>query len=212
VLLVPLSLLVAPVVQAPVQEPPPEAPVAPQAAPAWSTSLETYFIDPPGEDGYLSAILSADRDRLHLEARWAYEDRDTASLNVGWAFPWEGELHGSLTPMIGYAAGQTDGVVTGVNIELGWKKLAFTSAAEYLIATSDDSQDFLYDWSELTWAVSERFTIGLVGQRTNVFDQELSVDRGLLVGLTLGRTYLTAYLFNPDQDDPYLTFALGAGF
>ncbi len=207
-LLAPLTFLFP----APVQVSGGHVPAPREEAPGWSTSLETYWTEPPDEDGYLSGILSADRGALHLEARWAYEGRDTASFFVGRSIPWEGTVFGSATPMAGIAVGDTDGVVPALSLEVGWKSLSFTTDAEYLIATSDDSDDFFYSWSELTWTFSDRFLVGLVGQRTNVFDQELTVDRGLLVGVALGQAYVTVYVFNPDQDDPYVTVAVGASF
>lgn len=187
------------------------APPAPSES-AWTTSLSTYWMEPPEESGYLSGVLAADRGTLHLEAHWAYEDRDTFSLFVGHNIPFEGDLSGVFTPRIGYAVGDSDGVVPAFALEVGWKSLYFSTDAEYLIGTSDDTDDFFYSWSELGWTFAERFTVGLVGQRTNVFDQELTVDRGFLVGVALGPTQVTGYVFNPDQDDPYYSIAVGAAF
>lgn len=203
-LALPLMLLCSPEIQEPVpQAPPPER---------WTTSLSTYWIEPPHGDGYLSAVLGADRGPLHLEAHWAYEDRDTASLFVGRTFPIGGDFAGTVTPRIGYASGDSDGIVPALNLEVGWKRLSFNTDIEYMIGTSNETQDFLYSWSELALSVNERISVGLVAQRTNIFEQELTVDRGFLVGVNLGRTWLTAYWFNPELDDPYFTVAFGAGF
>jgi hypothetical protein len=157
-------------------------------------------------------MLLADRGRLHLEARWAYEDRDTASFFAGWSFPFEGALHGSVTPMGGFAVGDTDGVIPAVSIDVSWRALQLTSDLEYLVATDGDSDDFAYSWTELLWSPRDELTLGLVAQRTNLFDQELEIDRGLLAGVALGPAWLTAYWFNPDQDDPYLMLGAGGGF
>jgi hypothetical protein len=180
--------------------------------PKWTTSLSTFWIEPPHSSGYLSGILTADRGSLHLEAHWAYEDRDTFSVFAGKSFPVEGDIHGNFTPRIGVAGGDSDGIVPAAALGLNWKALSFTTDVEYMIGTSSDTSDFLYSWSELSWALSERFSVGLVGQRTNVFHQDLTVDRGVLFGMALGKTRLTAYVFNPDLDDPYVSIALSAGF
>jgi len=185
---------------------------APESSSAWTTSLSTYWYEPPDESGYLSGILRADRGVLHLEAHWAYEDRDTLSLFVGRTIPIEGEVSGAFTPRIGIAGGDSDGVIPAAALDLSWKSLSFTTDVQYLIGTSDDTSDFLYSWSELSWTFAERFSVGLVGQRTNVFDQELTIDRGFLAGVNLGPTYITAYWFNPDVDDPYFSIAIGAAF
>jgi hypothetical protein len=204
-------MLFAPVLlslAAPVQDHSSAAP----AKPKWSTSISSFWIEPPHDSGYLSAILYADQGPLHLEARWAYEGRDTGSLSVGKRIPVEGEISGSITPMIGFAGGDSQGVVPAVSLELDWKQLSFSTNAEYLFGTDSDTSDFFYSWSELGWAASERLTLGLVGQRTNLFDEQLTIDRGFFVGVKTGRTTFTAYVFNPDLDDPYWTIAIGAGF
>jgi hypothetical protein len=188
----------------------PSAPVATESP--WETSLSTYWIEPPHTYGYLSAVVTADKGPLHLEAHWAYEDRDTLSIFAGRNFPIEGDIHGSFTPRLGLAGGDSDGIVPAANLGLGWKSLHFSTDVEYLIGTSNETSDFLYSWNEFTYALSDRFTIGLVGQRTNIFDQDLTVDRGLLFGMSFAKAYVTAYVFNPDRDDPYVTLAVGAGF
>ena len=187
-------------------------PPPPKAEQAWSAYLQTFYLDPPDGDGYLSGILAADKGQLHVEARWAYEDRDTASFFGGWTIPFEGDVHGSVRPMLGFAFGDSDGVIPAVSLDVGWNKLRFTSDAEYLIATSSDTQDFIYSWNELTWAFSDRFAVGLVAERTNVFDQALTIDRGLLLSAGVGPTRVTIYWFNPDLDNPYVSIAVGASF
>jgi hypothetical protein len=207
-----MTLLASALLQDPVQQAPPPAPPAPPAPSQWTTSLSTYWIEPPHASGYLSAVLAADRGPLHLEAHWAYEDRDTFSVFAGKSFPIEGELSGHFTPRIGVAGGNSEGIVPAMALALDWKALSFSTDVEYMIGTSSDTSDFLYSWNELSYALSDRFHVGLVGQRTNVFDQELTVDRGLLFGVSFGRSALTAYVFNPDLDDPYVTIAFGTGF
>ena len=206
-LLAPLALILSPELQEPASQGQPPPPAS-----EWSTSLSTYWTEPPDESGYVSAILTADRGPLHLEAHWAYEARDTFSIFAGKNFPIEGDLEGHFTPRLGVAVGDAEGIVPALNFEVGWKQLSFLTDIEWMIGTTSDTDNFLYSWNELDWAVSERFTLGLVGQRTNVFDQELSVDRGFLMGLNLGKTTLTAYVFNVDVDDPYVSIAFGAGF
>jgi hypothetical protein len=207
-LLVPLTLLLPPTFEAPLEDPQPA--VASESK--WTTSISTFWTDPPHDSGYLSGILYADRGALHLEAHWAYEDRDTLSVFAGKNIPIEGDISGSFVPRIGYATGDSDGIVPALALELGWEALTFSTDIEWLIGTSSETDDFIYSWNEFTWDINERFTVGLVGQRTNVFDQELSVDRGFLFGVGFGQMRATAYFFNPDQDDPYFSLAFEAAF
>src|SRR5690349_5286403 len=141
-LLAPLLLSLAAPVQDQGSATPAQAPL--ETKPKWSTSISSFWIEPPHESGYLSAILYADKGPLHLEARWAYEGRDTASLSVGRSFPITGDVSGSITPMIGLAGGDSQGVVPAVSLELNWKQLSFSTDAEYLFGTDSDTSDFFY--------------------------------------------------------------------
>ncbi len=211
-LLAPLTLLLAANSQDPNAQPQGQPPAQPPATSPWSTSLSTYWIEPPYQSGYLSAVVTADKGPLHLEAHWAYEDRDTLSLFLGKSFPIAGDLSGTITPRVGVAGGDSQGLIPAVNLALDWKKLSFYTDFEYMIGLSSDTSDFLYSWTELQWAFTPKFSAGLVAQRTHVYEQELEVDRGLMFGMAVGKMRVTGYFFNLDESDPYFTIAVGAGF
>ena len=202
-----------PQAQQPVQPAPAQAHAAPpQPPPHWVTTLSTYWIEPPYSSGYLSAIATGDRGPLHVEAHWAYEARDTLSLFVGKSFPVAGDISGTITPRLGVAGGDEQGLIPAVNLALDWKKLSFYTDFEYMIGLSSDTSDFLYSWSELQWAFSERFSAGIVGQRTHTYAQDLEVDHGLMASMALGKVRATGYVFNLDESHPYFMLAVGAGF
>jgi len=207
-LLAPLALLLP----APLQDLAGQAPAPAPAPPKWVATLSTYWIEPPYQSGYLSAVVTADKGPLHLEAHWAYEARDTLSLFAGKTFPIAGDISGTVTPRLGIAGGEEQGLIPAINLALDWSKLSFYTDFEYMIGLSSDTSDFLYSWTELQWAFTERFSAGLVGQRTHTYAQELEVDRGLMFSWALGRVRATGYFFNLDQSDPYFMLAVGAGF
>jgi len=184
----------------------------PPPAPAWSLSLELYAFDPPEDDAYLAPIVRADRDVLHLEARYNYEDRDTLSLFAGRTFDWGEELTVELVPMLGVAMGDTQGLAPALEVELAWKDLSWYAESEYLHDLEDSDDSFFYTWSELTLAPADWLRFGLVAQRTRLYDQELWIDRGLLLEFSGKRLALGAYLFNPDQDDAFLGLTFRGGF
>ena len=103
-------------------EPAPEPEPAPAAAEetSWSFSLSAYTYIVP-DDVYVQPTARADRGRLHLEARYNYEELETLSVFAGWTFASEGELEASLTPMLGLVAGETDGLAPGLEFDLGWR-------------------------------------------------------------------------------------------
>jgi hypothetical protein len=165
----------------------------------------------PDADDFLLPIVSADCDRLHLEARYNYEAPDTGSLWIGANYSGGGELAWELTPLVGAVIGDTHGIAPGYKGSLGWKGFELYSEGEYVLDTEDSAASFFYNWSELTYAPAEWFRFGLATQRIRAHASERDVQRGFLVGLATGRTSLTAYVLNPD-DDPTVILAVAVDF
>jgi hypothetical protein len=179
----------------------------------WSfqASAYTYFV--PDDHDYVQPTITLDRDRLHLEARYNYEALDTGSLWVGWNLGGGDEegLSWEITPMIGGVFGEATGVAPGYRGTIAWWRLELYGEGEYVIDTGD-GDSFFYNWSELTIAPVDRLRVGIVTQRTRVYDTEHHLQRGLLVGLGLGRFDVTAHVFNPDDDEPVVVVSVGLGF
>jgi len=53
---------------------------------------------------------------------------------------------------------------------------------------------------------------GIASQRTRAYESELDIQRGFLAGFTYKAFDLSAYVFNPDQADPTVVFALAIEF
>ena len=189
-----------------------EAPAEGGLVPGWefNLSLNNYIL--PGEEWYLMPILTADRGRLHLVARYNYEDRKTASVWGGWRFAWEGEVSGEVVPMGGIVFGATDGLAPGLELDLTWWKLEFYAELEYLFLFDDASGNYFYAWSTLTVAPTDWLTLGLVGQRTRVVGSDMEVERGLLAGVRYDRFGLTFHWINPGMDETYSILTLDVMF
>jgi hypothetical protein len=178
----------------------------------WAFDLTGYWTDPPEDDSYGSAIVRADRGPLHLEARYNYEDKDTGSVFAGWTFSWSGDVEFSLVPMLGGVFGHTQGVAPGLELDLVWKALELYFEAEYVFDVDGQDDSFFYMWSELTVSPVEWFSFGLVAQRTRAYQTDVEVDRGLLVRFHVRAVTATVYVFNLDQDDPYVMVGVGVSF
>ncbi|MFA6957252.1 MAG: hypothetical protein WC538_15385 [Thermoanaerobaculia bacterium] len=166
---------------------------------------------PDGGD-YAAPVIMADRDWLHLEARYNYEDQNTTSVWGGYSFKSGGDESLVVTPMLGGVFGDTDGVAAGVEVIADWKRLDLYVEGEHLFASGDDEEDFTYFWSELTYRASDWFRAGLVSQRTRAIETDVGVMRGALVVLTFENVYLYTSLFEPGSDDETLVVSLGAEF
>jgi len=174
----------------------------------WSFSLSAYsYLVNDGKD-YVSPLITADHGRLHLEGRYNYEDINTASVFVGYAFDFGDELALNLIPMIGVVGGDTDGVAPGYRLNLTYKQFELYSEAEYLLDAHDHSDDFLYVWSELNYHIDEAFRVGIAAQRTRVND-DFDLEPGLVVGFNWKKLSFAAYAFNPTEHDRTFVFAVG---
>jgi hypothetical protein len=177
---------------------------------AFSASAYTYLV--PESREYVQPTITADRDWLHLEARYNYESLETGSAWVGYNFNGGDKLAWEFTPMLGGVFGNTTGVAPGYKGSLSWRKLELYSEGEYVIDTGDSSGSFFYNWSELTLAPVDWFRFGLVTQRTRAYQSERDVQRGLLAGFSRKKLDLTAYVFNPDKSRPTVVVAVGFHF
>lgn len=179
---------------------------------AWSFTASAYTYLVPEDRDYVQPTVAAEHGRLHLEARYNYENLDTASVWIGWQFDADGALAAEITPMVGGVFGDTKGVAPGYKGSLTWRKLELYSESEYLFDTGNSSDSFFYNWSELTLAPLEWFRFGAVVQRTRAYKADRDIQRGLLIGLSYRSVDLTAYVFNPDEHKPLLVIALGVKF
>jgi hypothetical protein len=177
---------------------------------AFSISIYTYVV--PDDQTYVQPTITADRDWLHLEARYNYENLVTGSLWVGYNWRVGNELSLSVTPMLGGVFGRTTGIAPGAEATLDWWKLEFYGEGEYVFDTDDSSGSFLYTWSELSLSPMDWFRVGLVVQRTQAYHTDVDLQRGLLAGLSYKRVALRGYVFNPDEDSPTIVLAVGASF
>jgi hypothetical protein len=185
---------------------------SPAAASAWSTrvSLATYVL--PDDDNYVQPTIAADRDALHLEGRYNYEDRRSISGFVGWNLEAGSSLKLEVTPMIGGVAGNTNGVIPAIEATLSFRRLELYVEGEYVIDSGDSSNRYLYNWSEASLWLTDWLRIGGASQRTRVLRQPRDVQPGVLAGVSIKKIDGTLYVFNPGSSDKYIVAAVSIGF
>ena len=83
---------------------PPKGPVSAATTPpeaddeAWAFSASAYTYVVPDDPAYVQPTVTADRGRLHLEARYNYESFDTGSAWIGCNFSVGEKLSLEFTP------------------------------------------------------------------------------------------------------------------
>jgi hypothetical protein len=181
-------------------------------SPNWSVraAAATYVL--PEEDDYVQLTVAIDRGPLHLEGRYNYEARRSVSGFIGWNLEFGQTVTLQLTPMFGAVAGDTDGVIPALEVDLTWTRLQVYSEGEYVIDVNHFRDRFLYNWSEVSVWMTEWLRAGLVTQRTRAHSTPLDIQRGLLLGVTVSKIEPVFYFFNPGSDDRFFVASIGVEF
>jgi len=167
----------------------------------WSQSLDlNFYIYSDGLS--ILPIYSADKKHLHLEAHYNYEAENTFSLWSGYNFIGGGELSYVITPMAGVVFGQINGLSPGLDLNLNYKKFEFTSDTQYVFDLEDKNQDYLYNWSELTYLAKDWIWFGASYQRTRLFEEKVDFQVGPFIGGGYRWFELGAYLYF-GQNNPF---------
>jgi hypothetical protein len=175
-----------------------------------SLTLDGYLL--PDETDYVSPIVAADRGRLHLEARYNYEDLRTGSLWAGYNFSAGEKVVFRIMPMLGGVFGRTTGIAPGCEASLTYKQIELSISNEYVFDTTDSSKNFYYSWPQLTYSPNDWLRLGLAAQRTKAFQTSLDVQRGFLIGFAHKNAEFTAYVFNVGFADPSVVLEFGWSF
>jgi hypothetical protein len=176
----------------------------------WSLDASAYTYIVPDSENYVQPTVAADRDWLHVEARFNYEDRNTGSAWLGYNFSVGREVTLEITPMIGAVIGNTAGIAPGYKASLSWRMFELDSETEYVVDARDSADSFLYTWSEFALVPTAWSRLGLAVQRTKVYQTEFDIQRGFFVGFAYKRTDVAAYVFNPP--DATVVLAVSVGF
>jgi hypothetical protein len=185
--------------------------VHPPSKNPWAFSLITDGYIVPDQIGYASPTFTADREWLHLEARYNYENLRTGSAWIGYNFTAGKNLVLNVTPMIGGVFGRTSGVAPGCEAALTYKKIEASISNEYVFAT-DKSGSFYYSWPQITYSPVDWLLLGVAAQRTKAYQSSLDTQIGFLVGFSHRNMEVTSYVFNPGLASPTVVLELGLSF
>jgi hypothetical protein len=189
---------------------PAKAPDAAKNRWAYNLTVDGYII--PHSQSYVDPVFTADRNWLHLEARYNYENLETGSLWAGYNFSAGKKLVLDVTPMIGGVFGRANGIAPGCEASLTYKKIELSISNEYVFDTTHKSGNFYYSWPQLTYSPMDWFRVGLVAQRTKAFHTSLDTQRGFLVGVSHKKWEFTTYIFNAGFTDPTVVLEAGVSF
>jgi hypothetical protein len=164
------------------------------------------------DDFFVLPIFQADKNNLHLEARYNYEDMQTFSAWVGRNFNGGKKLEYTITPMIGGVVGLTNGIAPGLEMTFTLGRFELYTESELLIDPKIAENHFFYNWTDLTYSPKDWLWVGISGQRTRLYKTALEIQRGFLVGGSFKNWELTGYAYNVGFDDPFFIFTVSTKF
>lgn len=178
---------------------------------SWSVNASLATIIFPG-DAFLMPIVIADKNKFHLVSRYNYEDLNTFSLFAGYNFTGGNKLQYRITPMLGFAVGNTDGIAPGMEVDMSLGKFRFYTENEYLFELNDKANSFFYSWSELSFAPKEWFWFGISWQRLRPYQSDRVVEKGFTAGFAINRFAVQGYYFNPGSETQFGIVNLSVSF
>jgi len=185
---------------------------AESVAKEWEFSFATIGYLVPHDQSYVSPTFMADREQLHLEARYNYEAQRTGSLWVGYNLSTGHTLALEFTPMLGGVVGDTTGIAPGYEMSLKYKRVELLSDGEVVVDIRNHNSSFFYTWDELVYTPLDWFHVGLVSQRTRAYQTDLDVQRGFSAGVSYKKADFTTYVFNAGWTDPTVVLSLSVKF
>jgi len=177
----------------------------------WSGRFTTFGFFFPSIEDYVDPIVAIDRGALHVEGRYSYEARGSASTFVGLNFEFGDAVALHLTPMFGILMGDSTGVIPALELDLAWKRIEVYLETEVVIGPGRRNH-FLYDWSEVAVRAAEWLKVGTVIERTRIIQGPRDIQRGLLVGVVISRVEPVFYFFNPGSDDHFFVASVRITF
>lgn len=177
-----------------------------------SFEAEAYYYILPGEKNTATLIGYADYKAFHSEVRYNYEDMQTVSVFGGYRFSAGQRFKAGFTPILGFAVGNTDGIIPGLLLDLTWLKFDFYSESEYVMNFEGKENNYFYTWSELGITPFDSFRTGLSANRTRLFHSSLDFQRGIFAEYTLKKLTAGIHYFNPFTGDSYVIIAIDYEF
>jgi hypothetical protein len=180
--------------------------------PKWKFSAWAEVFILPGEQDFFNPTFYARTEKLHLEARYNYEDRNTVSLWAGRRFHFGESVKFVVVPMAGLVAGNTNGMSPGLELEITYKKFDFYSESENVFDFNNKENNFFYQYGEVAIRPIQPIRTGLVVQRTRLFQSERELQRGFFGEYYRGPFRAGLFWFSPLDESHYWIASVSLDF
>lgn len=172
-------------------------------------TVENYSILNPGNEYvWMPVVHYKGRKNFYAEARYNYEDVNTASIYAGYNFKGGKKMEFTVTPMTGVVFGKYSGVSTAVNTEIDYKGFNFCSQLQYTTNTKNNMENFFYNWAEMSHSFLKKIYGGISIQQTMLYKNRMTTEAGLLLGFSSGKITVPLYVFSPLSKQKSVTLGL----
>ena len=178
----------------------------------WSYAATAFQYFLPDEKNTTLLIATADYNAWHIETRYNYEAAKTASVFGGYQFEAGKKLVLDITPMLGFAVGDVNGIVPGLETSLTWKNFDLYSESEYVFDLEGKENNFFYNWSEAGITAFDKLRVGISLSRTRLFQSDLELQKGIFAQYSFWKLTAGVFYFNPFSSDNYVIASLGIEF
>ena len=146
----------------------------------------------------------------YAEGRFNYEAMNTLALYGGKTFEKTAIVSYSATPILGVVLGEMNGGSAGLNLEVNYRRFNFNTQSQYTFSIQQQSNNFIYSWSDLTYQFNGKLAAGFSLQQTKLYQVNGAFERGFLVKPTYKSWTFPLYIFKPESRERY--FVLGINY
>ncbi len=133
----------------------------------------------------------------YAEARYNYEELETASVYAGRTFASTGDLAVAISPIAGLVAGRFVGGSVGCNIAAEFKNFSLSSQSQYTFSIQAVSQNFTYSWTDLSYKLWHHLAGGFSLQQTGLYRTANKWEAGVFLLARFKKWSMPLYVFNP---------------
>jgi hypothetical protein len=174
------------------------------------SGVESYnYLTRQQEYTWMPVVHYQSAKGIYAELRYNYEELKTVSLFGGKMFEIGNEAAISVTPMIGFSAGDFKGMSLAAKTDLEWKGLYASAEMQYSMGWKGGSSNFFFSWSEAGYSFTSNLFGGLAMQFTRQGNSN-DFQPGIVAGVEFGNISIPFYLFSPFKQDQY--FVLGVNY
>lgn len=166
---------------------------------------QDYYIYQNNNSSIVPLVYYETKNSWYATARYNYEAGETLSLQFGKKFSQQGGLCYSITPLAGVLVGNYKGLSIATQAEIEVGKFSFFTEPEYCVQFKNQTENFFYNWAELSIQPSKTFYTGLALQTMSSSNNSFTNEPGLLFGLCIKNFEIPLYFFRTSSTNYFVT-------